>query len=268
MTPSQPPALTFNEYRVWLKKEFDYDSGEAARNYYKVVVDRIHDFVRDSDFWALLLRELQESHDTYFQDSRGYTLLTSLHPELVTKGYDAFLLKTYRWNVLNNPAFPAPPLEHGWTEPSNWYDTATDLVRTLLVVKYLDGVKFLTQRLADFCEARGGQYEVALQARTEGYYAGHFRVRQVVEVVTQSDWKTRTIEPSVEIQVSTQLQEVMRQTLHKFYETNRALPEQDPIAWQWDYASPEFSANYLGYILHYVEGKIMEIRDGQKVGGR
>jgi hypothetical protein len=268
MTPSQPPALTLVEYRVWLKKEFDYASDESSRNYYKVVVDRIHEVVRTSDFWALLLRELQEAHDTYFRDSGGYPLLTNLRPELVTKGYDAFFLKTYRWNVLNNPAFPAPPPDYGWTEPTNWYGRVTDLVRTLLVVKYLDGVKFLTERLADFCEARGVLYGVALQARTEGYYAGHFRVRQVVEVVSQNDWKTMTIEPSVEIQVSTQLQEVMRQTLHKFYETNRSLPEQDPIAWQWDYASPEFSANYLGHILHYVEGKIMEIRDAQKVGSR
>ena len=36
------------------------------------------------------------------------------------------------------------------------------------------------------------------------------------------------------------------------------------MKWQWDYKSDEFSANYLGHILHYVEGMIVEIREKQK----
>lgn len=32
------------------------------------------------------------------------------------------------------------------------------------------------------------------------------------------------------------------------------------IKWQWDYESDEFIPNYLGHILHYIEGMIMEVR--------
>ena len=38
----------------------------------------------------------------------------------------------------------------------------------------------------------------------------------------------------------------------------------DDMKWQWDYKSDEFTANYLGHILHYVEGRIVELRDKQK----
>jgi len=31
-----------------------------------------------------------------------------------------------------------------------------------------------------------------------------------------------------------------------------------------DYKSPEFSSNYLGHIIHYVKGMIVEIRDKEK----
>ena len=34
--------------------------------------------------------------------------------------------------------------------------------------------------------------------------------------------------------------------------------------WQWNYKSDEFAANYLGHILHYVEGMIIEIRDKKR----
>ena len=39
------------------------------------------------------------------------------------------------------------------------------------------------------------------------------------------------------------------------------------VKWQWNYKGDEFTANYLGHILHYVEGMIMEIRDKQEERG-
>ncbi|GAI51334.1 unnamed protein product [marine sediment metagenome] len=52
--------------------------------------------------------------------------------------------------------------------------------------------------------------------------------------------------------------------LHKYYEETRKRLEKEDIKWQWNYKSDEFVANYLGHILHYVEGMIMEIREKQK----
>ncbi len=43
-------------------------------------------------------------------------------------------------------------------------------------------------------------------------------------------------------------------------ETRMKLKRTDKI-WQWDYKCDEFLPNYLGHIIHYIEGMIMEVRD-------
>ena len=69
------------------------------------------------------------------------------------------------------------------------------------------------------------------------------------------------VEIEVELQVTTQLQELIRSLLHVHYEKRRKEHEALEEQWQWDYKSDEFATNYLGHILHYVEGMIVEVRD-------
>lgn len=54
--------------------------------------------------------------------------------------------------------------------------------------------------------------------------------------------------------------------MHKYYEERRKKVKLNEKDWIWDYKCDEFAANYLGHILHYVEGMIMEIREKQKEG--
>ena len=35
------------------------------------------------------------------------------------------------------------------------------------------------------------------------------------------------------------------------------------LVWQWDYTNDRFNTNYLGHIVHYVEGMIVQLRDKQ-----
>lgn len=35
------------------------------------------------------------------------------------------------------------------------------------------------------------------------------------------------------------------------------------VKWQSDYRSNEFNVNYLGHIIHYIEGVIINVRDKQ-----
>ena len=77
------------------------------------------------------------------------------------------------------------------------------------------------------------------------------------------------IEFSFEIQVTTQLQDVILKLTHKIYEDRRQKGKDDSNKmWQWDYESEEFSANYLGHVLHYIEGMIMGVREKQRGGGK
>ncbi len=41
----------------------------------------------------------------------------------------------------------------------------------------------------------------------------------------------------------------------------RKLLKPPDTKWQWDYKGDEFATNYLGHILHYVEGMIMDVRE-------
>ena len=86
----------------------------------------------------------------------------------------------------------------------------------------------------------------------------------VTNISEKYGWDTERVDVSIEIQITTQLQEVIRKLLHKYYEDRRKRIIEEDIKWQWNYKSDEFIANYLGHILHYVEGMIMEIREKQK----
>lgn len=193
----------------------------------------------------------------------GYHLLREYKPTVLTKPFASFLLKTYRKNVLLNNNWPKEP-QDGWILPSNWYSKIDDIVRTLIEVKYLDGVEFMIEKIRTFCKERGSECLVFMEAREEGYYAAHLYMRRSFEVPRMT-WDTEKVDVSVELQLTTQLQEVIRKLLHTYYEdVRRRARLREDVKWQWNYKSAEFAANYLGHILHYVEGMIMEVRDRQR----
>jgi hypothetical protein len=248
------------EYQDWLKQAHKIAISSRERNHYESSVTKIKTAFETSDFWTGLKTNLREIHDEY-RLSTGYLLLREFNPVLVTKPFDSFLVKTFRKNVLENKKWPNEP-ENGWILPHNWLSRINDTVRTLLEVKYLDGVEFLAHRIGIYSENHQVKCEKHLEARWEGYYAAHLYIRQDVEI-PQITWDTQIANVAVEIQITTQLQEAIRQLFHGYYEEKRKKEKQE-TAWQWDYKSDEFTANYLGHILHFVEGMIVEIRDKQR----
>jgi ppGpp synthetase/RelA/SpoT-type nucleotidyltranferase len=112
-------------------------------------------------------------------------------------------------------------------------------------------------------ESCGLPFQVDFEAREEGYYAAHVYTQYPCQI-PKEDWDVEKVEAIVEIQITTQLQEVIRRLLHKYYEARRGGAKEVGVKWQWDYDSDEFAANYLGHILHYVEGMIVDIRERQK----
>ena len=163
---------------------------------------------------------------------------------------------------MENEVFPEPPIE-GWILPENWYSRIDDILRTLIVVKYLDGVEFIIAKIRSLCEEIEKDFECIFQAREVGYYAVHLYLKEEFEI-PRMDWDTVKVITAIEIQITTQLQEVIRKLLHKYYEERRMLPPGTERMWQWDYRSDEFATNYLGHILHYIEGMIMDIREKER----
>lgn len=263
---------TFEEYIEWLRTDQSVVIDDATINNYDVAASTIRNHFWSSAFWQEFVagRILKNFDEQYQIDHHGYALLLNNEkpPDLDTKSADSFFSKTYRINVLNNRFWPRhPPRWQGkeqWILPDNWLTEINDIVRTCFVVKYFDGVKYLAAKIKELATKHGLEMETSFEAREEGYYAAHLYVNFEAEVVGL-DWRTKKITTRVELQITTQLQDVIRRMLHQHYEERRmSFPENKKDEWKWNQKSNEFATNYLGHILHYLEGMIVEIRDRPK----
>jgi hypothetical protein len=251
-----------HEYEQWLEKKHQIKITDNIRNHYESVVNSIKSGLEVSNIWTQLCKNLHEYNDEYLMKTKYPLLLNESGVVVCKKPFDSFLLKTFRKNILNNSRWPEAP-ESGWIFPNNWFIKINDVVRTLIIVKYLDGLEFLIDKIRFLCKQCGAPCDVSLEAKEEGYYAAHVYLKQEYEV-PKINWDTEKITALFEIQISTQLQDSIQKLLHKYYEDRRKKGPEEKIIWQWNYRSDEFVANYLGHILHYVEGMIMEIRERQK----
>jgi hypothetical protein len=259
--PISPKPKNIEEYKVWLHERQATEITSATENYYDIVANKIKTGFEKSEFWMHLQVQLGEYNDE-FKVMTGYDLVTKSPIALVIKPYQSFLLKTFRKNVLDNKQWPDPP-QNGWILPNNWFTKINDIVRTLVTVRFLDGVDFLVQKLVAYGEQRKVKCKSFYVAREEGYYAAHLYIQQNFEI-PKLEWDTTRIDVEIEVHVSTQLHELIRSLLHRYYENHRDRPRAKNEKWQWDYRSDEFDANYLGHILQYVDGRIVLVREKQK----
>lgn len=247
------------QYKQWLKENHQVEITDRIKNNYESAADKMKQQFQKSTFWKQLGNNLREYNDEYHLDTGYHLLQDTTLPDILVKSFNSFLLKSFRKNILENDNFPEPPTE-GWILPENWYSRIKDILRTLIVVKYLDGVEFIIGKIRSLCEEIKKDFECTFEAREVGYYAVHLYTREEFEI-PRMDWDTIKVSTPIEIQLTTQLQEVIRKLLHKYYKEKRVMiPGETEKLWQWDYKSDEFATNYLGHILHYIEGMIMEIR--------
>ena len=251
-------------YEKWFREKLGKKSGlpfDRLERHYETVSKEALESFKSWEVWRKIIDGLHDFDDKY-KIEHGYPLITEYKPEIIRKPYKSFFEKTYRRNVLNNHSYPAPPKE-GWLVPPDWYTEVNDIIRTTLVVKYLDGVEFIIKEIENIAVDSGIYMEHTLESKEEGYYAGHVILMKSVEV-TKTDFDTEKRDIFFEIQITTQVKEVIKRLLHKFYEKRRIDKGEEKTNWRWDYKSDEFVANYLGHVLHYVEGMILEVRDRSK----
>lgn len=253
------------DYRRWLDENHGVSIDQTDQTYYESVVRKLRSDFASSEFWGSLSESLRR-WDAEFRIRTGYKLVPDRDavPELLEKPWESFLEKTFRKNIVHNEFWPDPP-DGGWLLPPEWVTRVSDCVRTSFVAQYLDGAKELSDRLIQLSESFDLSQKVDYEARSEGYYAIHVNIVSDY-ALPKTNWDTQTREAAVELQVTTQLQNVIRRLTHQYYDNRRAEVEHHRSAepWQWQYESDEFIANYLGHILHYVEGMIMEVRQRQR----
>ena len=188
----------------------------------------------------------------------GYPLLmkNELDP-FNQKSSNSFVDKVYRTCLVYNKNFPSSP-EGGWITLENYPDRINDLVRNKIACKFIDGPEILAKKIVELAEKNGLTANYSSRNYDDGYYAYHV---YIVFPIHFDDGVGPVVvkNVSVEIQVSTQLKEVMYEILHKFYADERSKIFQPD--WKWDIHSLKFKSGYLAHTIHLLEAMIVEVRN-------
>ena len=247
------------EFKNWLKKEHNLNLSNSDKGYYERSIEMACNNFSRTAFWNELTSSLTKFNQEYFVSTGYYLFKADYHPKLVTKPYESVISKCFRKSIVLNKQFPNKP-NKGWLLPNNCFNLINDLIRTTIVVKYLDGIEFLIKKLDSLAKKYSLNFNIHYEARETGYYAVHTYLVSELEI-PKMDWDTYIEKFNVEIQLTTELQDNIKALTHKYYEQKRETIESKKDLWQWKYESDEFAVNYLGHILHYLEGQIMEIRN-------
>lgn len=248
-----------SEYIKWLDSKKKDSCSQKIRSYYESTVSKARESFLESRFWD----EVKRNYSVFDQEyhvKNGYKLFAEELQDIYKKPFDSVINKTYRKNVINNSKWPETEDEEGLIFPENSFCRLNDCLRTSIIVKYLDGVEFILKKLIQIADSCGIDCKHDYEAKDEGYYAVHFYICDDFEV-PDMDWHTKTIKMKIEIQITTQIQDTIKKLTHKYYENRRIETNKKDVKWQWDYQNDAFIVNYMGHMLHYLEGMIMEIRD-------
>ena len=218
--------------------------------YYERVSIEIINHFENSEYWKELTNNLSNYYDEY-ESLVHYPLFYNRFniPDLLIKDYKSFFEKTYRKNIISNNNWPSPPSGE-WVTPKNWFSRINDIVRTKIVVNYIDGLDFLLIKM----KALATNVSLKIRDNKMNTPEGYYRVNTYLEGLVVVNIPSKNIEiqnpinVKIEIQLTTQFQDMMRSLLHPEYEKSRILSKVDDD-WEWKYKSDKFSTIYLARIL-------------------
>lgn len=246
-------------YKEWHGKILVEELDTKANSYEELTNILQRSVIAEFDVWKDFCDSYTGINQDFLIKNDGELFTNGSPPEICIKPYTSVVTKLFRVNKLNNPCYPLEPT-NGWAKFDNCCSKFKDIFRTTIVVKYIDGVQYIIDELNKRCDTSSMVLNRCcdLEARDEGYYAAHFCVQ-----IKTSEYISKLGVDNLwlEIQITTQLQDVIKKLLHKHYEKNRIdLDQESKKNWKWDFTSQEFSVNYLGHILHYLEGIIADLR--------
>lgn len=254
-----------SEYLEWARKVLRIDLTESATELlYNSGVGIVQDTLENTPFFQGLVTGLSETMAEYKAQHGELLFMTEkLEIKLSRKPFDSVLDKTFRLNVVWNKNFPQSP-NGGWVTPENWFSRIDDLIRTSIVCRFLDG----PSRVCEFISAHATQHALGAQTKSrgldEGYYAHHVYVRFPVDVLARGRDGAPTVSRQngrVEFQVTTQLQDVLKNMTHRYYLADRSKIEKSD--WKWDFQSNRFRARFLSHSLHLLEALIVDVRNNK-----
>ena len=220
-----------------------------------LVLENARSQIREHPFWDHLPQSLSDQ-DARHQTATSSPLLATDPSQLslATKPFPSIYEKSYRLNALD------PDITRGPCVPDAWFTQIDDLVRTRIVCKYLDGPDEVVTCILRHAATHGISAPVVrTHAADRGYYAHHVYLPHTIEIPDGHGIVALTIH--LEIQVTTQLQEVLDQLTHRLYESDRSTPRAPSDAWKWQFREARFFTAYISHALHLLEAQIVATRD-------
>ena len=252
---------SYEGYLKWAKENLDSDFEDPrVRRVYDANLLTFYNLFSRHNFYLDLQDRLTYWEQIYQDETEARLFMEHSPPEILRKPFKSAVDKSFRVNVLWNDSFPEPP-KHGWVNAENLCYYFNDVIRTSIVCRFIDGPMFVTDQLMTLAKELDLERRRYTQEREEGYYAYHFYVKFPVNVVG-FDWEQTMATLEVEIQVTTQLQDVLRDLTHSFYRESRLSSKKDSKKWKWSFRSNQFRIGYLSHALHLLESIILDAREG------
>jgi ppGpp synthetase/RelA/SpoT-type nucleotidyltranferase len=250
-----------DEYRLWTQKALGVDFSDPRQaNLYETNVNNVRTFVAQHPFSVQFSEQASHWMSAYRKDTNSDLFMGPPELRLSVKPFASVIEKMYRMNILWNKNYPSEPAK-GWVNPMNLYSKIDDLVRGTLVCRFADGPSFVTSQVSQYADSLGLVGHGYSQERDDGYYAFHCYVAFQVDLF-DGEWNSVRSNVKVEIQLTTQPQEVLRGLTHPLYERRRLQADDKSGKWKWEFGSSRFKLAYLGHSLHLLESMILDSREG------
>lgn len=252
--------ISLEEYLKWAKDSLSSDFNDPRiERLYETNTSNIQNAIMQHDFFVFFSNHASNWQKEYNQKTYSELFMKSHDLRMITKPYLSAIEKTYRMNILWNQNFPEPP-EKGWVNHQSMFTQFNDIIRGNLVCRFIDGPDFVARKIIEYAKINKLSVRKYSQEREDGYYAYHVYISLPAKIF-DINWNVEDVHIEAEIQITTQLQEVLKELTHKFYEKKRISIEQDTSKWKWDFSSSRFKVSYLSHTLHLLESIILESRD-------
>jgi ppGpp synthetase/RelA/SpoT-type nucleotidyltranferase len=249
-----------DQYQDWARQTLSSDfTDPKIKRLYETNLTNIYNTIVQDNFFVFFSSQASRWEEEYDKKTCSKLFMGSNEPRLVQKTYASAIEKTYRANILHNKDFPEEP-KKGWVSHQNIFTKFNDLVRGRLVCRFIDGPAFIAKSIVEYAKENGLKYRKYSQERDDGYYAYHVYISFPAKIF-DLEWNEEEIYVEAEIQITTQLQEVLKDLTHKFYEEQRVSVDKDTSKWKWDFTSSRFKVGYLSHTLHLLESIILESRE-------
>lgn len=242
-----------------LRANIDYRN-PSIKTYHRQIIGVINTTLLEEgvvEFISGSIKEINEEH----KRSSGFDIIAKHYSyNLVQKTFESTVNKSYRINtnkgkvdLIDNPILP-----------SEWPSRINDLVRSTVVCRYIDGLEYVSSRLSRRLETRGWKCTYEPVTIDRGYYAYHLYFEIPITYLDFRSQEEIRCNVKIEVQVTTQFQEVLYDLTHKNYENLRVAKIVRPEDWQWKFGDPLFKAAYISHALHLLEANILELRLSQE----